>query len=400
LKSFKTPYLIIDMQGKALAGVEENHSHNHCPPTRDLPELALLHQLESKGSGSAAPFFTESFTPEMGVCASSSSDDFSVLAPLKSQMEAVENEIAKLVTTPVQVVAQVAAHSLQAGGKRLRPALTILCAQLCGDGTTQAAPRVLTSAAVVELTHTTTLLHDDVVDEASTRRGKASANSVWGNQTSVLVGDYLFAQVFVTLSKPEYMEMIAPLALATARMCAGELQETQMRHSPELDEAQYRQIIALKTASLIECACHLGALSMQADKELTQRLGQFGHYIGMTFQIIDDVLDLTASAGRLGKPVGHDIREGDVTLPMLRALEQCNEQDSAELRAIIENPEVNEADVQRAIALIRSSDAIEYSHAAAQDYADKARQILVDFPENTTREMLEKITDYVVSRDH
>ena len=388
------------MQGKALAGVEENHSINQCPPARDLSELVLLHQLESKGNGSAAPFFTESFTPEMGVCAAPNGDDFSALAPLKSQMQAVESEIAKLVTTPVQVVAQVAAHSLQAGGKRLRPALTILCAQLCGDGTAQAAPRVLTSAAVVELTHTTTLLHDDVVDEASTRRGRASANSVWGNQTSVLVGDYLFAQVFVTLSKPEFLELIQPLALATARMCAGELQETQMRHSPELDEAQYRQIIALKTASLIECACHLGALSMWADEETTQRLGKLGHYIGMTFQIIDDVLDLTASAGRLGKPVGHDIREGDVTLPMLRALQQCNEKDSAELRAIIENPDVDEADVQRALALIRASDAIGYSRAAARDYADKAKQLLVNFPESSTREMLDKIIDYVVSRDH
>jgi len=388
------------MQGKALAGVEENHSINQCSPARDLSELALLHQLESKGNGSAAPFFTESFTPEMGVCAAPNGDDFSALAPLKSQMQAVEAEIAKLVTTPVQVVAQVASHSLQAGGKRLRPALTILCAQLCGDETANAAPRVLTSAAVVELTHTTTLLHDDVVDEATTRRGKPSANSVWGNQTSVLVGDYLFAQVFVTLSKPEFTELIQPLALATARMCAGELQETQMRHSPELDEAQYRQIIALKTASLIECACHLGAQSMNADEKIIAQLGQFGHYIGMTFQIIDDVLDLTASAGRLGKPVGHDIREGDVTLPMLRALEQCNEKDSAELRGIIENPDISESDVQRALELIRASDAIAYSRAAAQDYADKARQLLADFPQSETRAMLEKITDYVVSRDH
>jgi geranylgeranyl pyrophosphate synthase len=389
------------MQGKALAGVEENHSNNHCPSSaRDLSDLALLHQLESKGNGSDSPFFTESFTPEMGDAVASQNKDLSVLAPLQPQMQAVEAEIAKLVTTPVQVVAEVAAHSLQAGGKRLRPALTILCAQLCGDGTLQAAPRVLTSAAVVELTHTTTLLHDDVVDEASTRRGKPSANSVWGNQTSVLVGDYLFAQVFVTLSKPEFIDLIQPLALATARMCAGELQEEQMRHSPELDEAQYRQIIALKTASLIECACHFGAISMDADEDTTQRLGQFGHYIGMTFQIIDDVLDLTASAGRLGKPVGHDIREGDVTLPMLRALEQCNPQDSIELRAIIENPDVDETSVQRAIELIRSSDAIEYSHAAARDYADKAVQLLTNFPESSTREMLEKITEYVVSRDH
>ena len=139
---------------------------------------------------------------------------------------------------------------------------------------------------------------------------------------------------------------------------------------------------------------------MHADEETTQRLGQLGHYIGMTFQIIDDVLDLTASAGRLGKPVGHDVREGDVTLPMLRALEQCNEKDGAELRAIIENHDVDETDVQRAIELIRNSDAIDYSHAAARDYADKARQLLADFPESSTREMLEKITDYVVSRDH
>jgi len=395
------------MKGKALAGVEENHSNNHRPQAvtaaqvmRDLPDLALLHQLESKGGGSSSPFFTESFTPDLGAPCQSGEENFSVLAPLASHIHAVENEIARLVTTPVQVVAEVATHSLQAGGKRLRPALTILCAQLCGDSLEHPSPHVLTSAAVVELTHTTTLLHDDVVDEATTRRGRPSANSVWGNQTSVLVGDYLFAQVFVTLSEPEFIELIQPLALATARMCAGELQETQMRHSPELDEAQYRQIIALKTASLIECACHLGAQSMNADADTIQQLGKFGHYIGMTFQIIDDVLDLTASAGRLGKPAGHDIREGDITLPMLRALQQCNSEDSAELRGIIENPDIGESDVQRALELIRESDAIEYSRAAAQDYADKAKQLLADFPPSGTREMLEKITDYVVSRDH
>jgi geranylgeranyl pyrophosphate synthase len=382
------------MKGKALAGVEENHSHNYC-----AQDLALLHQLESKGGGSDSPFFTEFFTPELGACLAGE-ENLSVLAPLAAPIQAVENEIARLVTTPVQVVADVATHSLQAGGKRLRPALTILCAQLCGDSPEHPSPHVLTSAAVVELTHTTTLLHDDVVDEATTRRGRPSANAEWGNQTSVLVGDYLFAQVFVTLSQPEFIQLIQPLALATARMCAGELQEIQMRHSPELDEAQYRQIIALKTASLIECACHLGAQSMSADTDMIERLGKFGHYIGMTFQIIDDVLDLTASAGRMGKPVGHDIREGDVTLPMLRALEQCNEKDSTELRGIIENPDITETDVQRALELIRASDAIEYSRAAAQDYADKARQLLADFPHNETRAMLEKITDYVVSRDH
>jgi len=395
------------MKGKALAGVEENHSHHHAAQAitaaqviQDLADVALLHQSDSQGRGSDSPFFTESFTPEVSAACNARDENLHILSPLASHLHAVENQIAQLVTTPVQVVAEVAAHSLQAGGKRLRPALTILSAQLCGDSPETPSPHVLTSAAVVELTHTTTLLHDDVVDEATTRRGRQSANSVWGNQTSVLVGDYLFAQVFVTLAEPEYIGLIQPLALATARMCAGELQETQMRHSPELDEAQYRQIIALKTASLIECACHLGAQSMNADAETIRRLGQFGHYIGMTFQIIDDVLDLTANAGRLGKPVGHDIREGDVTLPMLRALQQCSPEDSKELRAIIENSDISETDVQRALELIRSSDAIAYSHTAAQDYANKAKQLLVDFPQSETRHLLEKITDYIVSRDH
>ena len=139
---------------------------------------------------------------------------------------------------------------------------------------------------------------------------------------------------------------------------------------------------------------------MKADAATIQRLCQFGHYIGMTFQIIDDVLDLTANAGRLGKPVGHDIREGDVTLPMLRALQQCSPQDSRELRAIIENPDIDENDVQRALQLIRNSDAIEYSHAAAQDYADKAKQQLAEFQPSESRSLLEKITDYIVARDY
>ncbi|MDQ3814213.1 MAG: polyprenyl synthetase family protein, partial [Armatimonadota bacterium] len=186
------------------------------------------------------------------------------LADLAPHLKAVEDEIERLITTPIKLIADIAAHTLGAGGKRLRPALTLLSAQLCGDDPLRPDARVVTSAAAVELTHTTTLLHDDVVDAAEMRRGKPSANLAWGNETSVLVGDYLFAQVFVVASQESFADLLHPLAHAATELCAGELMETQLRRCLDMEEKQYHEIISLKTASLTECACRLGALALHA----------------------------------------------------------------------------------------------------------------------------------------
>jgi len=256
---------------------------------------------------------------------------------------------------------------------------------------------VATCAALVELTHTTTLLHDDVVDSATTRRGRPSANRVWGNETSVLVGDYLFAQVFVTASRNGIGEIMHPLANATAQMCAGELLETQMRGHIEMTEAEYLEIVSLKTGSLTDCACRMGALAVQGTEQQVEALGTFGRSIGVAFQIVDDLFDVIATASHVGKPVGNDLREGAITLPMLRAADVS--EDSAEFRELLVKEEKTEADVERALEIMRATDAVAYSMRLAREYADVAKAQLELFPDTQARSMLADIADYVLSRD-
>lgn len=319
------------------------------------------------------------------------------LAPLGTRMKSVEREIEKLITTPVKLVADIAGHVLGAGGKRLRPALTLLSAEVCGDGSENPSQRAVTCAALVELTHTTTLLHDDVVDSATMRRGRPAANLIWGNETSVLVGDYLFAQVFVTASRRGIAELMHPLAHATAQMCAGELLETQMRGFWEMSEKQYIEIVALKTGSLTECACRMGSLAVDASEEEVEALGIYGRSIGVAFQIIDDVFDVISNEEGLGKPVGNDLREGAITLPMLRSLKNSPDQD--ELRELLSKEEKSDADVLRALEIMRGGDAVAYSMNLAKEYASAAKAQLERFPNIPARDMLFDIADYVLSRE-
>jgi geranylgeranyl pyrophosphate synthase len=268
-----------------------------------------------------------------GSCAKSTSCSRS--APSSVPMQAVEEQIEQLITSPVKVIGDLAAHTMSAGGKRLRPALTISLLSCVAKTQTTPSQRTLLCAAAVELMHTTALIHDDVVDSAAVRRGKPAANLIWGNETSVLVGDYLFAQVFVTVAQPEFVDLLPAMAQATSQLCAGELLETQTRGLLSMPEEQYCDIIALKTAALTECACRLGGLAMFAAPERVERLARFGREIGMAFQIVDDCFDVVSTEGRVGKPVGNDIREGDITLPMLRAMQVCSESDKETLRSIV-----------------------------------------------------------------
>ncbi|HEX8236722.1 MAG TPA: polyprenyl synthetase family protein [Abditibacteriaceae bacterium] len=321
------------------------------------------------------------------------------LGAIRVPMEAVEEQIEQLITTPVKVVGDMAAHTMSAGGKRLRPALTILAAQLCGEDTKVPAQRTLLCAAAVELMHTTALIHDDVVDSAAVRRGKPAANLIWGNETSVLVGDYLFAQVFVTVAQPEFVDLLPAMAQATSQLCAGELLETQTRGMLSMPEEQYCDIIALKTAALTECACRLGGLAVFAAPERTERLARFGREIGMAFQIVDDCFDVISTEGRVGKPVGNDIREGDITLPMLRAMQVCSERDKEMLRAVVGKDPISDEEVATAIQILRGCDAVEYSMSVAAGFVQSAKAQLDDFGNSAARAMMYDIADYTLSRD-
>ncbi len=323
------------------------------------------------------------------------------LQELKPQLKQVEIEIERLVSASIKTVADVASHTLGAGGKRLRPALTVLAAQLCDAQTRQGQlpEKVLAAAVAVELTHTTTLLHDDVVDSAEVRRGKPAANLLWGNGMSVLVGDYLFAQVFLIASQRGFYELMNPLAQATAQMCAGELLEAQKRGALEMDESDYLEIVALKTSALTECSCRIGALAVAADEAQVEALARYGHYIGIAFQIVDDVFDVVSSKKRIGKPVGNDIREGIITLPMLRAVRMASADERAVLEELIGKSPIENSEVERVLEVIRARDAVASCLHSALEYVARAKVELKLFDACPARQMLCDIADYVVSRE-
>ena len=311
-------------------------------------------------------------------------------------MQNVEEEIARLLTSPIKLVSDIAGHTLGAGGKRLRPALTIFASQLCSGDVNK---RALTCAAVMEITHTTALIHDDVVDNAQTRRGKPAANLLWGNETSVLVGDYLSAQAFVALTKPDFYDVLPFVAQTTSELCAGELLETQTRGLLTLTEEQYLDIIALKTASLTSCACRVGAITSGASEDGQEKLARYGRFLGLAFQIVDDVFDVVSNEKRVGKPVGNDIREGDITLPMLRAMQVICENERDEMNAIVGKDPISDAEVARALEILRGCDAVEYSMARASRFVEAAKLELNDFADSSAKSALNDIADYVLSRE-
>ena len=321
------------------------------------------------------------------------------LARIAPQMAAMEAEIDRWVTTPIKLIADISAHTLGAGGKRLRPALVFASAQLCGDNAQKADPRVLTCAAAVELIHSTSLIHDDVVDAAAVRRGRPAANLIWGNETSVLVGDYLFAQVFVAIAREGFHDLLAPIAVATSQLCAGELLETQTRGMLSMKEKQYCEIIAMKTAALTECSCRLGAQAMRAADEKVEALAKYGREIGMAFQVVDDIFDVVSSEERLGKPVGNDIREGDITLPMLRAAAVCEESERKEFASLLGKDPISAEEVERALNIIRATDAVEHCAHIAANYVASAKAQLEIFPDGDAKQMLIDIADYVLTRE-
>lgn len=319
-----------------------------------------------------------------------------LLETIAPQMQCVEDEIARLLTSPIKLVSDIAGHTLGAGGKRLRPALTIFVSQLC-SGNVNA--RALTCAAVMEITHTTALIHDDVVDNAQTRRGKPAANLLWGNETSVLVGDYLSAQAFVALTKPDFYDVLPFVAQTTSELCAGELLETQTRGLLSLTEEQYLDIIALKTASLTSCACRVGAITSGATDDEQEKLARYGRFLGLAFQIVDDVFDVISKEARIGKPVGNDIREGDITLPMLRAMQVIGENERDEMNAIVGKDPISDEEVARALAILRGCDAVEYSMLRAARFVEAAKNELSDFADCDAKSALMDIANYVLSRE-
>jgi octaprenyl-diphosphate synthase len=295
----------------------------------------------------------------------------------------------------VELIPRLAAHLVAAGGKRLRPILTLASARLCGYSGGQ---RHVALAACVEFIHTATLLHDDVVDGSQLRRGLASANAVFGNQASVLVGDFLFSRAFQLMTADGSLDVLRILSDASATIAEGEVLQLVTQNDLSTREDRYLEVIHGKTAALFAAACQVGAVVAEMPAREEQALAVYGSALGMAFQLVDDALDYAADQRLLGKTVGDDFREGKITLPVLAAYHAGTEEHRGFWRRTIEASEQTEDDLEHALALMTRTGAIETTLRRAAGYAAEAKAALGVFPASVMRQCLLDVADYTVSR--
>ncbi len=317
---------------------------------------------------------------------------------VRIDLDACNRAIVARMDSPVSLIPRLAAHLVAAGGKRLRPLLTLACARLCGYPGPAGGLRHVNLAACVEFIHTATLLHDDVVDESRLRRGLASANAVFGNKASVLVGDFLFARAFQLMVEDGSLRVLAILSQAAATIAEGEVLQLATQNDLATDEARYLDVIRGKTAALFAAACQVGAVVAARPAAEEAALAEFGMNLGIAFQLVDDALDYAADQMLLGKTVGDDFREGKVTLPVLLAHAAGDATEQAFWRRTIEVSEQTDADLETALALMARHGTIATTLDRAAGYAATAQAALDSFPETDLRRALIAVCDYTVRR--
>ncbi|SHF37681.1 polyprenyl synthetase family protein [Acidocella aminolytica] len=315
---------------------------------------------------------------------------------LEAELKATNEAIVARMDSPVVLIPQLAAHIVAAGGKRMRPLLTLATAKLCGyQGTRQ-----VKLAACVEFIHTATLLHDDVVDESMLRRGFASANAVFGNKASVLVGDFLFSRAFELMVEDGSLEVLRILSSASATIAEGEVLQLTTQNDISTTEDKYFDVIRGKTAALFAAAAEVGGVIAGVGAEECAALQGFGMDLGMAFQLVDDALDYAADQTQLGKTVGDDFREGKLTYPVILALAEANEQERAFWVRTIEQSEHTEEDLATALKLIQKYDVTARTIARADQFIDSAVNILARFPQSDVRSALADVARYTTARRH
>jgi octaprenyl-diphosphate synthase len=310
-------------------------------------------------------------------------------------LDAVEAEIRRELDSPVTLIQEMGGYIAGAGGKRLRPILLLLAARLAG----YRGPRGVRLACVVELLHTATLIHDDVVDQAPLRRGRPSANRRWGDDASVLVGDHLYSKSFAALVRDNDRAVMETLARSTVSMTEAEVFQLELKRSGTTSEADYLRIITQKTASFISACCRIGALLGGSPPTLIEALTRYGLDIGVAFQISDDSLDFVADQDRLGKAIGADLREGKRTLPLIAMLERARPAELERVRALLRHRTLEPAELEEIRHLVLEHDGVEYARARAQAYAQAAKADLEPFPPSEARDTLGLVADFVVDRD-
>ena len=318
-----------------------------------------------------------------------------IMALVAADLAKVERAIELDTVCSVDAVTAISQHLQLSGGKRLRPTLVLLTARACGyQG--EGAVRL---GAVTEIVHAATLVHDDVIDEAKVRRGRPSTNQRWGNHTSVLAGDWLYMQAFSLTLRERNFKMLDLLIELTQTMVEGELLQADMVGRADITEDEHLGLIHRKTASLFSVCARFGALLADVDEETERRMGDYGWNLGMAFQLIDDVLDLSATEQALGKPVGNDLREGKATLPVILALAQCSAAEREQIETVMRDGDYQRVPHFEVQSILRRHGSLEAVRTRALEYTDIAAERLATLPDSPHKRALISILDLVVERD-
>lgn len=314
--------------------------------------------------------------------------------PVTAELKEFENQFRDVLKSKVALIDLITKYILKQKGKKIRPILVLLSAKLCGE----INRRTYIAANLVELLHTATLIHDDVVDDAKTRRGIASVNSVWKNKASVLIGDYLLSKgLLISLENNEY-DFLQLTSEAVRRMSEGELLQIQKARNFDATEETYFRVISDKTASLIKTCCKLGALSTAKDKSHIEKLGIFGENIGISFQIRDDILDYTGRKKLLGKSTGNDLKEKKFTLPLIVSLKNAPKKRSSEIMKLIKSDRTKKFD--EVFEFVIQYGGVEYAVNKVKEYSDLAKNAISDFENNEVKESLMEFVEFVSTRDY
>ncbi|HZT33069.1 MAG TPA: polyprenyl synthetase family protein [Bryobacteraceae bacterium] len=315
---------------------------------------------------------------------------------ISDDLQRVEQQISLESVASADAVTTIGRYLQSSGGKRLRPALLLLSARLIGP----ASPSAIRMGAVVEIIHAATLVHDDVIDAAQTRRGRPSTNVQWGNHTCVLAGDWLYMQAFQIALRERNFRILDLLIGLTQMMVEGELFQLERIGRIHVTEADCMELVHRKTACLFSVCARLGALVAGADSAAEEKLGEYAWSLGMAFQLVDDVLDFTAHEKVLGKPVGSDLREGKVTLPLVYALERATPEERAQVETILRDRNYDQVPFRQVRAMLDKYRGIERVRERAHAFTEKARALISEFPESSYQRALYAVIDLITDRDH
>lgn len=317
-----------------------------------------------------------------------------ILTMVKDDLAAIEAELEKNLNPYLDLISKIARHILFSGGKRLRPLLMVLCARLCG----YKGDYDKTFSIIFEYLHAATLLHDDLVDDATMRRGRPAAHKIWGNSAAVLVGDFLLARSLSISARTGNMRIISTVAKITENMSRGEIHQLMRKGDLDISQEEYIEVIRRKTAVLFQGACRISAMITDASKEMEEALSAYGYNLGLAFQMADDLLDYTSDTKVLGKEIGADLKEGKLTLPVIYSLKAAEAKDRKVMENIIKNEDFSVNDFKILVGLLQKYKGISYTKKMASDHINKAKEALSIFEPSETKQILVKVADYALNR--